>query len=238
MVFQPLRTRNLSEEIRSQVRDYILDNQLKPGAQLPTEAVLAEELSVGRSAVREALKALEALGIIEVRPGKGRFVKKVDARTVLEGFAYTILLDRRNVRELLQVRKALESSFVGESIARISEKELAEIRALLRGWSAKVEKGEGFFEEDLEFHRILFRPIGNELLLELLDLFMMVYGRARDKLFPGSSDMRTVRDHEEILQAVEERDVPRAQSLILKHFGHIEKRVDQAVQGPGPQTSS
>ena len=238
MVFQPLRTPNLSEEIRKQVRDYILDNQLKPGDQLPTEAVLAEGLSVGRSAVREALKALEALGIIEVRPGKGRFVKKTDARTVLEGFAYTILLDRRNVRELLQVRKALESSFVGESIACISEKELSEMRALLQGWSAKVEKGEGFFEEDLEFHRTLFRPIGNEILLELLDLFMMVYGRARGKLFPGSSDMRTVRDHEEILQAVEQRDVPRAQSLIQKHFGHIEKRVDQAILASEMQTGS
>jgi len=229
MVFRPLRTLNLSDEIRNQVRDYILDKQLKPGDPLPTEIELADNLSVGRSAVREALKQMEALGILEVRPGKGRFVKKVDARTVLESFAYTILLDRRSVRELLEVRKALESSFVAESIARISEKELTEMRALLQGWAAKVETGEGFFQEDLEFHRILFRPIGNEILLELLDLFMMVYGRARGKLFPGSSDMRTVQDHEAILKAVEQRDVPRAQSLIRAHFGHIEKRVNDAI---------
>jgi DNA-binding FadR family transcriptional regulator len=235
MAFQPLRTPNLNEEIRKQVRDYILDNQLRPGDRLPTESALAEQLSVGRSAVREALKAMEALGIIEVRAGKGRFVKKADVKVVLEVFAYTILLDRSSIRELLRVRKALESSFVGESIACMSEQDLEEMRALLEIMKAKAVTGESFFEEDLEFHRTLFRPIGNQLLLELLDLFMMVYRRARGRLFPVSSSMQTVREHDAIFGAVEQGDVSRAQELIQKSFSGIEKRVDQAVGAPEVQ---
>ena len=229
MTFQSLRPRNLNEEIRKQVRDHILDNQLKPGDQLPTESALAEQLSVGRSAVREALKAMEALGIIEVRAGKGRFVKKADVKVILEGFAYTILLDRSSIRELLQVRKALESSFVRESIACVSEQDLEEVRALLETMKTKAVAGESFFEEDLEFHRTLFRPIGNELLLALLDLFMLVYRRARGKLFPISSNIQIVMDHDAILLAVEQGDVSRAQELIQKSFSQIEKRVDQAM---------
>lgn len=234
MTFQPLRIPSLSDEIDRRIRDYILDNQLQPGDRLPGEADLARQLQVSRSAVREAFKALEALGIIEVRKGTGRFVKKGDLGALFQNLAYSILFDGKRILELLALRQTLEIGFIDQCIARISPEQLKRMEELLQCMREKAHAGESFFQEDIAFHRVLLSAAGNDLLLELLEVFVMVYGRARGKLFTVGTDLvGEFRRHQEIYQAVQDRDVARAKELIRQHFSSIEQRVIQAVQSQG-----
>ena len=116
----PLRGQALNEAIREYIKDYILKQKLKPGDALPPEPQLMEELGVGRSSVREAVKWLQSLGIVEIRRGNGLYVRNVNFDPVLESLSYNMRFDPNMFAEVFQLRVWLESAAIENAVARIS----------------------------------------------------------------------------------------------------------------------
>lgn len=109
MELKNLKTQDLQGLIQEQLKLYIIENGMKSGDPFPTEYELAERLGISRTAIREALKRLETLGIIEVRPGVGRFIREFNFEVILKGLPYNLEMDIKNFQEVLEVRFCLES---------------------------------------------------------------------------------------------------------------------------------
>jgi DNA-binding FadR family transcriptional regulator len=203
------------------------------GDALPPETRLTSELGVSRSSVREAVKALESLGILETRPGRGLYVRPFSLDPILDNLAYSLLVDRDSLVELLDVREQLEVGLLPLAVGALTPAQLELLHGLVRRQREKAERGESPLEEDRFFHRTIMEATGNRLALKLLDVFWAVLLRARDRrLAVDEAPQGTWRNHERILVALERGDGAGAQRAMAAHFTDIEERVRRAGLRP------
>jgi len=220
----------LGRAVQERIKRYILEHDLQGGDALPPETHIARDLGVSRPLVREAVKALESLGIVESRPGKGLYVRAFSLDPILDNLAYSLLFDRNSIVELLQVREQLEISLLPTAIVALSPGQLDLLRGLVERMREKGEQGIALVEEDRFFHRTLSEAVGNHLLIKLLDVFWVVFSRSRDRAIrvdpaPG----RTWRAHQRILDALEAGDATAAQQAMTEHFSDLHDRVRVAT---------
>ncbi len=231
----------LYRSVQERIKRYILEHDLQAGDPLPPETHLARTLGVSRSSVREAVKALESLGILETRPGKGLFVRPFSLDPILDNLAYSLLFDRDSVTELLEVREHLEVGLLPQAMRTLSPGQLELLRSLVRRMQEKAARGEPFPEEDRFFHRTLSEATGNRLLVKLLDVFWIVFLRLRNRTVRvDPAPQRTWEHHQRILAAIEAGDVAAAQQAMVAHFSDLHRRLALAQPGPrgaAPQTA-
>ncbi len=224
-----LKTHALNRAIQDEIKRYITERRLKPGDALPPETQLATDLGVSRGSVREAVKALESLGIVEVRHGNGLFVREFNFDSVLELLSYGLVFDPSRIAEISQIRKWLEAAAIGEVAAQIGESQLASIEKVLARWEEKARAGEPTAEEDQTFHRLLYEPLGNQALISLLDTFWLVFHAVPvQTIITDMQPTTTLQDHKDILEAVRSRDPNLARQRIQDHFRNLEERIAQA----------
>ncbi len=211
----------------------ILERKLQPGDALPTEAALARQLSVGRNSVREAVKALESLGVVETRRGIGVFVKAFTLEPLFDNLPFVLAGSLREVSEILELRQALEVSLIGKAIDRMSNADIAGIDSLVAAMGAKAERGESFSEEDRAFHKALFRPLENDMLLRMIDTFWEVFYRASGwNQLETRDPIATWRDHVAIVEVVTVRDAELARERLAAHYEGIILRLNPIALGP------
>ncbi|MFI6942819.1 FadR/GntR family transcriptional regulator [Streptomyces sp. NPDC050418] len=229
--------RRVGGQIRREIMQLILDRRLRPGAALPTESELMESLGVSRNSVREALKALQALDIVEIRHGYGTYVGQASLTPLVDGLTFRTLAqiddDTHALGEILQVREVLEEGLIRRVAETLTDDELAALEAIVERMEEKGRLGEVFPEIDREFHEALYVSLGNALVPQLLAAFWNVFHRvagvrgwARDP-----APAVTARRHREILTALRARDVGHAQRAMADHFRGIEARAWQGTLG-------
>ena len=177
MEFKNLKSKGLLSLIQEQIKHYIIGSGLKSGELIPTEAELSAQLGISRTAIREALKGLETLGIIEPRAGVGRIIKKFNFEPILQNLLYSLDSDVKCFREVLQVRICLESYFISEDIHKFRNGDIEELRQVLKILEEQIRKNAS--EEELNnthtiFHCKLYNRFGNSLLINLIELFSTI----------------------------------------------------------------
>jgi DNA-binding FadR family transcriptional regulator len=223
----------LYRSVQDRIKRYIVEHDLEGGDALPPETQLTRDLGVSRSSVREAVKALESLGILETRPGKGLYVRPFSLDPILDNLAYSLLFDRDSIVELLDVREQLEVGLLPRIAGRLTPAQLELLHGLVRRQREKAERGESPLEEDRFFHRTLMEAVGNRLALKLLDVFWVVLLRTRDRrLAVDDAPQRSWRNHEQILAALERGEGAGAQRARAAHFTDIEDRIRRAGLRP------
>ncbi|MCQ1837142.1 FadR family transcriptional regulator [Neorhizobium galegae] len=214
----------LHVSVQESLRSYIEDNDLTAGAALPPETFLAQQLGVGRNSVREAIKALESVGILETRRGIGVFVKEFSFAPLLDNLAYGLQASLRDVEELLEIRRVLETGLIDKTIEMISDDDVAELRRLTDRMRQRAERGESFAEEDQQFHQLLFRCQNNKMLSALIDIFWSAFYKASGFANLASpTPLATWQDHHEIAEAVAARDVEAGRKRLSAHYSGIRK---------------
>jgi DNA-binding FadR family transcriptional regulator len=223
----------LSETAQGAIKRYILDHRLQAGDLLPTEGQLGQELGISRTAVREAVKALEALGLLDARPGVGLIVRPFSFDPILDHLSYSLLVDRTSLLDLLFVRRQLEVGAIESVAQRVTPAQLRVLRSLVDRMGEGAARGEAFTEEDRFFHRALYTGLDNPLLLKLLDVFWQVYRRLRDQAPPiGEADLvRTWESHREIVEALERRDPLAARAAMTESLAQLERRIGSSHLG-------
>ena len=235
---QPLdRPLSLPESVQRAIRAFIRDNHLKSGDVLPPETQLTKQLGVSRNAVREAVKALEITGIVEVRRGSGLFVGEFSLDPLLESLPYSLMTDLRELRELLEIRQVLETGMMQRVIGQITQDHIDRLRDILQRMGHRAENEEPFPEEDREFHQCLIESVGNQTLSKLLDIFWKTYHRASrlDEL-EDPPPLKTYLDHVAIVDAVVARDVEAAITALETHYtglGSLSFRLNQVERRKG-----
>ncbi|MGW3411770.1 FadR/GntR family transcriptional regulator [Streptomyces sp. NPDC000888] len=229
--------RRLSGQIQREVMQLILDRKLRAGAPLPTEAELMEDLGVSRNSVREALKALQALDIVDIRHGYGTYVGEASLTPLVDGLTFRTLArpsdDASALAEILQVREVLEEGLIRRVAGTLSDAELDRLESVVTRMETAGQEGGPFAELDREFHELLYASLGNALVPQLLGAFWTVFRRVSG--IRGWTDDPapevTVRRHRDIVTALRAHDVEGAQRAMAFHFRGIEARAAQESRG-------
>lgn len=232
-----LKKENLYEKVAEEIRDFIINNELKPGDRLPTERELVEQLGVSRSSVREGLRKLEILGILEVRPKEGITVKSqdIDVQPMVEKFTYRYKTNDVSFFELLEAREAIEEIIVKLAAQRANEEDLAEMRRWLNKMEEKFERGEYLASEDLKFHQAILAASKNAVLMEfgaILEEFFQETILAGSKASREQGPRRrTLEEHKELYESIKNKDAKRAIRVMRKHLEAIRDAVFQEDNG-------
>lgn len=219
----------LHHSVQDAIRAFILDNKLRAGDPLPPETDLARQLGVSRNSVREAVKALESLGILETRRGSGLFVRAFSFDPLLANLSYGLLFDLRELAELLEIRRTLETGLIGATMRVMPSTAVDELGAVVSAMAELSNRGENFADEDRRFHQILFEPLGNLTLLKLLDVFWLTYRESSRHTDMRNPDLiPTYEDHAAIFEAVTARDVAEARAALDRHYAGLAGRLARA----------
>ncbi|MEU4668077.1 FadR/GntR family transcriptional regulator [Amycolatopsis sp. NPDC023774] len=222
-----------SEEITKRIIDLIIDRDLPPGAPMPTELSLMEDIGVSRNSIREAIKALQALGIVEIRHGYGTFVGSAGSEALQTWLLFRTRTrgasDAGRLRDLLEVREMIET----ELTRRVASDHRLELIAQLEACVARMRrKGPDAAVADREFHDLICAEAGFDLARELTGLFWDVYRAAEGELGgPVSSAASTAKRHQVIVDALVSRDGDAAAEAVHRHFDEVRKRAKAGRYG-------
>jgi len=205
---------------------------LSAGDPLPSETQLAEELGVGRSSVREAIKALQSLGIVEVRHGEGLYVRPYTFDPILETLSFGMRFDTTTLAELAQLRVLLERSAIEDAVGQIGTEDLDRLEELMEVWKERVQAREPDSGIDEAFHRILYASLNNETLMKLFELFWIAFENLDNSIIQdGKRAEEDLENHRAILDAVKARDADLARQHLTRHFDRLQDRIRRAVSG-------
>lgn len=214
------------------IKAYILERHLRPGDPLPTEAELCAALRVSRSSVREAVRTLAALDIVEVRHGYGTYVGRLSLSALVESLAFRGMLSAEDdagvLRELVDVREGLELAYAERIVDAWAGKQDVELADLVASMEHKGDMGEVFLEEDRAFHARLIEPLGNNLVHQLATAFWDVYSAVSPHIETTSPSayVETAQAHRQMLNAAQCGDVDAFRESVRLHYAPVCKRLD------------
>jgi GntR family transcriptional regulator, transcriptional repressor for pyruvate dehydrogenase complex len=222
-----MKTKKTYEQVADKIKRMIEQGQLEPGEKLPPMYELAAQFGVSRATVREAFSSLVGMGLIDLRHGEGTFVRRIDVQTMItEPMNAALLLGLGDLRELLEVRRMLETGLVRMACQRADDRALAAIRTALQALEAGARSDDERAGGDLQFHLAIAEASGNTVLFNLMNtmaesirsLLREAYGVAEE---PGLFHEQ----HGEILAAIEQRDGEGAARLMGDHLAATEELV-------------
>lgn len=235
---QPLRGPALYTAVSDYIKEYILENNLKPGDPLPPEGQLVEDLGVGRSSVREAVKSLQSLGIVDVRQGDGLYVRELNFDPMLENFMFGMQFNPHTLAELLQIRVWLEAAVIGDAVQHIQDKELVKLEAILNTWEERVKAGEEYADLDESFHQTIYEIIGNETLMKLFSVFWIVFVSLENEVTHDPDPQAVLKEHRSILDAIKAHDRTLTRKRLTEHFDSIKVRTQKFLDGASSKNGS
>lgn len=225
-VLETVRQLDLHADIRARLEQFIKERGLGPGDRLPSEHEFVRALGVSRSALREALRSFEALGIIEARHGKGRYLNGFSFGTVGATLGYLLVLDVSRAAELLEIRRALEVAFLPEAAARLTPEDIEELREIVATMRRRRQDGTTVQSDEVAFHTTLFGRSPNTLLQEFLALFWDLLGKVRATGALSPPRAHNVIDlHAEIVDRLAAGDVAAAVKVLHAHFDDLAERL-------------
>ncbi|BFJ84923.1 FadR/GntR family transcriptional regulator [Ruthenibacterium sp. TH_2024_36131] len=234
-----LRSPKLYLQVYNELRNYIVQNNLKPGDKLPTEMEMCERLGVSRNVLREAIKSLEITGVVHSTPGVGIVIQEFSTDYLFNSLVYARSDDGQEMLEQLKkIRRVLELGFSGEAFESLTEEDVEKLRQLVEKMQdlAKTLRkkpeatfGVRFAEADAAFHRALYTKLDLPLLLSLIDAFW-AFDKNYQKPTSGSYIQLTVEKHERIVSALEKKDYHAFYDALDFHYRVVYRPGDESEQ--------
>lgn len=227
----------VTDEAIEKIKDLIFSGDLLPGQRLPREADLARQLGLSRNSLREAVRALALVRILDVRQGDGTYVSNLDGDSLLEAFAFIVEFHQdSSVLELLEVRRILEPAASARAAALMDDTAGTELDRLLSRVNANSSVEE-LVANDVEFHRRIAAASGNPVLASLIESLTAPTRRAR--LWRGLTQedalRRTLSEHRSILDAIRQHDAELARMWATVHVAGVEQWLrDSLTKTDGP----
>jgi GntR family transcriptional regulator, transcriptional repressor for pyruvate dehydrogenase complex len=223
--FEAIRKNRVHEEVAKQIERLIVQ-KMHPGDKLPAERDLAEMLGVSRSSIRDAIRRLEIVGLVQPRQGAGTVVREISTETLVSPLANVIAHRRQLVGELLDFRRMLEPPLAARAATHASNGEIAGMDEILRRQDKKVRNGELAVEEDTEFHYRIALASGNSVVLKVMDVVMDLLRETRSRsLQTEGRPQKSLAGHKRILAAMKRRDAAAAETAMRVHIQDVEKMV-------------
>lgn len=234
--FTAIETVSRADGVRDQIAQAIRSGYLKPGEPIPSERQLVETFGVSRVSVREAMRSLEAMGLVEVFQGRGSFVARGPGERVLEPFVHWLRLHREEIDLLVRVRGALDELAAEEVASHPDRPEVARIVAAHEAFAAVAESDtvalERLSELDRAFHLAIADASRQALLVNLLTELNSQLDESRNAMLaPVWRRARSAREHAAIVAAIQVGDPPKARSAAARHIRAVRDLLAKAIDG-------
>ncbi|MFS0655135.1 FadR/GntR family transcriptional regulator [Bacillus sp. 179-C3.3 HS] len=238
MKYQQIKPKKIYEEVTDALVESIRSGDLLPGEKLDSVQTLSESFQVSRSAVREALSALKAIGLIEMKQGEGTYVKQFNPDQLTFSFSQAILMSQRNVLQLHDVRSIIEIGVVKKAALHRTEDDLYQLSHALEQMKRAEINQEVGEETDLAFHLALATASQNEILVSLVNQISMLLVETlrenrKEKIFSQQSIVQQLYiEHEQIYQAVMTKQPEEAEKAMIIHLEHVQRLLSDVLQEP------
>ena len=221
------------EMVQDELKAYIIANNLKPGDGLPSELELVQRLGVSRNSIREAIKSLETLGILESRPGSGLFVRSFSFDPLLANLAYGLMFDVKALTDIIDVRFHLEYGMSEEALRTVTPGQIQRLDQVLAAMLGAAQNGQYDGDTDRRFHQVLWENVNNILLGKILDIFWMVHqeSRRRASIADVADPLQTYHRHLAIAQALTAGDVVALKTAMREHYDGMRARLQKPAGG-------
>lgn len=234
-LFDSVRSEKAPQRIIGQIRSAILEGKLTPGDKLPTEQELTEHFGVSRQTLREALRSLEILGLLEIRAGSGggAFVCEVDLETAKENLANFLYFKNMSIGHISEIRKVLEPFAARLAVARMTEEELDELRGIHAQCELVLEEGryEDLMVLGVSFHRIIANATHNPILILILEAIENLLTEMKRILrIDANFSNRFIQCHEKVIEALAARDADLAEREMYADVFGVEEEMMRLAQ--------
>jgi len=208
---KPLERESVSSAVMNQIVNYLLSGELKPGDKLPTEHEFAQQLGVGRNSIREAIKMLSSIGVVEIKRGAGTFIAESMSSSILNPLILSLVFEQGASRELLELRFLLDTGVAELVIEKASDqgiKRLEEANQKLHEEALKEqhENSQVLRDIDLDFHRLFYELAGNKLLDKIAQAIYTLFFASNEKTV-GADPVTAYENHQKVIDAMKQRNV-------------------------------
>lgn len=211
--------RPLYKLVAEQIKQHIIDNGLNPGDKLPTEKEMCQILGVSRSSVREAVKSLQSLGIIETKQREGIVVRSLGSGALVDYLTFGLQFADPNVTDLTEARAVVEIGILPLVASKAESEDFEDMERGVSTMESAVDNWSEYVGGDEAFHRALIRGARNKALSTFGDVVTKFFEITRERLQGPPSDwQRSVREHRAIIEALKKRDVAQATSILKRHL--------------------
>ncbi|MDF2840109.1 MAG: GntR domain protein [Clostridia bacterium] len=230
IVFKPIKTKRVYEQIVEQIKELMNQGDLKPGDKLMSERELSDKLGVSRTSVREALSALDFLGILESKQGEGTFISEVSEHLLIEPLALFMAMDREASLELLEVRKMMESYAAELAAIRANEEDIEKMTKVIGLMEQDFKQKVLGEENDAVFHYNIAEATGNRMLVKMMnlisDLLVQNMRSSRQYMFNKKENAEKLYlQHLNIFNAIKDRKQDLAKQAMFDHLDFVEKEL-------------
>ena len=231
--FESIRRDKVYEGVAKQIERLIL-KKLQPGDKLPSERELVETLGVSRSSIRDAIRSLELMGMVEPRQGAGTIVREMSSESLGNPLSNALRRKEELIGELLDFRKMLEPQLAARAATQVSPGQISEMEQILKRQEAKLRAGETTVVEDSEFHYAIALAAGNSVVLKVLDTLMdLLRDSRRRSLQVEGRPQKSLGAHRRILAAIKRRDAKGAETAMWQHIENVRQIVDLIFERVG-----
>ncbi len=220
MQLKPITRSRVSEAAIDQIRDLILKQQLPIGSKLPSERELVDQLGISRASVREALRILEIMGLVEVKPGKGGYVKGLTG-DLLAPLSTWLSNHKETLQNHFEARQVLEPAAAGFAAVRATQSDILKLQEALATFEEELSANDivGMIRADIHFHGLIGAATGNKTLKLLMDtITRFLFEGWKATLRVKGRPEKTVREHRRILDAIKARDEKGAKRAMETHL--------------------
>jgi GntR family transcriptional repressor for pyruvate dehydrogenase complex len=231
----PIKKTRVAEEVADRIRVLMLDGTFPPGEPLPSERHLAERFGVSRGSIRDALRTLETIGLLETRHGQGTYPHELSVDRLVAPLA-SVMAYRSDLQdELLDVRRMFEPAVARVAAQRATEEDLADLQRILDTQRQKLKTGQSAIVEDTAFHAILARSTRNRVVMSIMATLngLLVDSRTQSLQQKGRP-ARSIDGHEAVVAALRRRDAEGASQAMYTHIDQIADLMVHAHKGPNP----
>ncbi len=229
MPIQSIDTRRVYQQIADQLLKLIEAGEFAVGSRLPSERDLAEKFKVSRPSVREALIALEVVGVVQIKMGSGVYVCKPEQTSQKGRYSKKSPVKDFAPFELIQARLLIESEVASQAALCRTEQDILQLEQLLQQMTDRSENNQNPLDADREFHAVLARATGNQVLASMVEQMFdarmgVLFSRLSNYFDTQTTWDQAIKEHRAIIRAVKLRDPDRARLAMRHHMERAYKR--------------
>lgn len=225
-MFTTITRKKIFEEIKDQILEQILQNQLKPGDKLPSERKLSEIMHVSRPSVREALRTLENQGYLETKVGGGTYVREIALQNIITPISLLLKQNTNMLNDIIETRSIIEISIARLAAERIKEENVIELQEIIKQMEEKAKQNISVFEEDTKFHLAIAKATGNHSLYTLLHMCRELINYTIEAVLSKPNEpMAVLNEHKKIFESLVNKNPDAAETYMREHLMRIEERI-------------
>jgi GntR family transcriptional regulator, transcriptional repressor for pyruvate dehydrogenase complex len=214
---KPIKNQSILAMVLDRIKEALINKELKPGDLLPSETELVTNLGVGKTSVREAIKMLQALGVVEVRQGFGTIIKQSSGEELVNPLVFQLLTQQGTNKDILDLRIMFEPAYTIMAMQNASDEDIKSIESTVINLENKTKAGTQLVEDDLNFHRTILNSTHNPYVIKIGETVLQLF-EASMKESVAKIPQTALQDHKRIFEAFCRKDEKELKAAILSSF--------------------